>query len=388
MTSARRWIKDGCYALARRTLEQRRRLAPSPEVNEALNYLLLRECQENRDHVEVTAFCALSNHHHLLVTDLQGGADSKVSELCRDFHATLAKTLNALHGRSGVVWDPGRSFNQVEVHGFQAEVAQWVYVAGQAVAAGLVEAPEDWPGICWLPEDVGRTLTAKRPDVLFSTAVLEEEEEEGDDEALRHARERLAKRSRDDKKRGRSRSRRKQLAKERERRGRRAAPETSERRQPRSSLPETVSYTVPVPRCFRDWDDLEEVRLYLRAALNLYVHEIHERRRAQGLGFLGVEALHGQDPLTPPPQTQIATDSPATYRRAPGLATRGLDEGEVRAIKDDRIQWSEDYEEALDLLLRSPTPQRARFPQGAHLRAQEQRRILAAYRAQPPPRAA
>jgi len=136
VTSERRWIKDQPQALARRTLEQRRRLAPSPEVNEALNYLLLYNCQENAKHVEVTAYCALSNHHHLLVTDLEGGRDSKVSDFCRDLHATAAKTLNSIHDCSGVVWDPATSFSQVEVHGFEAEVHQWVYVAGQAVAQG------------------------------------------------------------------------------------------------------------------------------------------------------------------------------------------------------------------------------------------------------------
>ena len=136
MTSPRRWIKDQPHALVRRTLEQRRRLAPSPEVNEVLNYLLLRECQENQADLEVTAYCALSNHHHLLVTDLEGGADSKVSDFCRDLHATAAKSLNALQGCSGVVWDPGTSVSAVEIHGFEAEISQWVYVAGQAVAQG------------------------------------------------------------------------------------------------------------------------------------------------------------------------------------------------------------------------------------------------------------
>ena len=136
MTSERRWIKDQPHALARRTLEQRRRLAPSPALNEALNYLLLHACQQNAEHLEVTAYCALSNHHHLLVTDLHGGVDSRVSDFCRDLHATAAKTLNTLHACSGVVWDPGTSFSQVEVHGFEAEVRQWVYVAGQAVAQG------------------------------------------------------------------------------------------------------------------------------------------------------------------------------------------------------------------------------------------------------------
>ena len=255
------------------------------------------------------------------------------------------------------------------------------------MAAGLVERPEDWPGICWLPEDVGEVLTARRPESLFSTRVLGDDD--FDDVALREAQENLRRQlemsSLDDKKRGRSRRRRKQLAKERERRAQ-AGQVPPEAPRPTSELPETVSYTVPYPKCLRGWEKAE-VQRYLRAALNLYVHEIHEQRAAQGLGFVGVEALRDQDPHTPPPGTQIATDAPATYRRIPRLSTRGLDKDTVRQLKDDLAEWHDDYEEALELLLRSPTPHRARFPRGAHLRAQEQRRIRAAYRAQAPPRA-
>jgi len=257
------------------------------------------------------------------------------------------------------------------------------------VAAGLVERPEDWPGICWLPEDVGRTLTAKRPDSLFSTQVLEDDD--FDDVALREAQEGLRRQlesaSLDDIKRGRSRRRRKQLAQERERRGQALFPQPSERPKSSSALPETVSYRVPVPKCMRGWDDLGEVRAYLRAALDLYVHEIHTERAALGLGFLGVEALRDQDPFSPPPGTEVAARSPATYQRIPRLATWGLGRDAVRQIKDDLAEWHEDYGEALETLLRSSTPQRARFPRGAHLRAREQRRIGVAYRAQAPPRA-
>lgn len=385
MTAPRRLLEDQAHALARRTLEQRCRLTPGPEVNAVLRYLVLRECAEHAESLEVTAYCALSNHHHFVITDLVGGEDSKLSDFFRDLHAVSAKALNTLHGCSGVVWDPGRSFSQVEIHGFEAEIAQWVYVAGQAVAAGIVERPEDWPGVCWLPEDVGTVLTARRPDVLFSTATVEDDDYE--DESLREAqarlRERLAKASARDKKRNRPRRRRKQLAKERRRRGEAALPPKAK---PRSDLPERVSYRVPVPKCLRGWK-LEDVRRYLRHALDLYVAQVHEERRSRGVGFLGPEALAGQNPHAPPPGTKVATAAPATYQSIPTLATRGLDQDAVRALKDDLSQFHQDYGEALELLL-SDTPHRTRFPQGAHLRAQEQRRVLAAYRAQAPPRAA
>ena len=284
------------------------------------------------------------------------------------------------------VWSGTRArlVSDVEIFGFHAEVSQWVYAAGQAVAAGLVEQPEDWPGVHWLPEDIGRTLTAQRPDVLFSTRVREHDE---DDAAARaRLRDKRQSQSRDDKSRGRTRRRHKQLAKDRERRDR---AEESQPSKPKSSLPEAVSYTVPIPKCLQEAGmDVEQARRYLREALDLYVAEVHRDRRERGLGFVGSEALRSQDPHTPPPGTHVDCDHPSTYEHIPRLATTGLTEEEVREVKDDLSQWISDYQEAREILLLAEAPHRARFPQGTHLRAQEMRRVRAAHRAQAPPKAA
>jgi len=133
---------------------------------------------------------------------------------------------------------------------------------------------------------------------------------------------------------------------------------------------------------------VEEARLYLREALDLYVAQIHAKRHEEQLAFLRAEALYEQDPFLPPPRTYIDTDHPARYKTRPRLATKGLPDEEVRQIKDDLLQWESDYSEELKVLLYSPKPHRARFPEGAHLRVRETRRLAIAYRAQAPPRAA
>jgi len=388
--SRRRYFHGRSYALARRCNEQRSRLLPSEEANQIVSYVLLLCCSRNALDLDVTAYCALTNHHHLVVTDRsEGGPDSKISKFCRDLHATIAKALNRLHEVSGAVWDPTTSFSDVEIHGFEAEVAQWVYAAGQAVAAGLVERPEDWPGVHWLPEDIGRTLTAERPEVLFSTQSLDPIDEEALREAQAELRRQLDRAARDDKKRGRSRRRRQQLREERERRAQSEDPPSQQPRPGSSSLPRRVSYTVPIPQCLREAGmSVEEARVYLREALDLYVARIHEDRAERGLGFLGVEALQFQDPHSPPPMTHVDTQHPARYQTRPRLATKSLPDEVVRELKNDLMQWEHDYDQELKLLLYSPTPHRARFPKGAHLRVQETRRLGLAYRAQAPPRAA
>ena len=59
---------------------------------------------------------------------------------------------------------------------------------------------------------------------------------------------------------------------------------------------------------------------------------------------------------------------------------------EVVSLKDGLIQFRADHREGVKEL-QGDTPHRARFPAGAHRRAQELKRILAAYRAKPPPAA-
>ena len=287
----------------------------------------------------------------------------------------MARALNAQLGRGGALWDGG-SYDNVEVHGYDATIAQWVYFAGQAVAAGLVERPEDWPGLTWLPEDIGTTKRVKRPDHAFFGTTSKRNLTENPWVDLRaevSAEELRKRRVENDRKRGRTRKRREQLAKERDRRDERASePELVST----STLPEWVEYEIPAPAGLQKMH-IKDARAILRQALDEYVAAIHEERARRGLSVLGVARVLEQSPY------EAAGDSWPGFGRNPRIACTGMPKAVRLALYDELVQWRLDHRHGVEELLKG-SAWRARFPRGAYGRAKELRRILAA-RAQPPP---
>ena len=73
-------------------------------------------------------------------------------------------------------WAPG-SYNAVELIGEEAVWEKLTYVAVNAVRAGLVRDPLDWPGFRTTPEDMlGNRMTALRPGVFFTDDMPEQVE--------------------------------------------------------------------------------------------------------------------------------------------------------------------------------------------------------------------
>jgi hypothetical protein len=378
VTQPRRLLKDQSHTVCRRTAGRTFFLKPSPETNQLLEYALVLTCSRREKAVEVNAFSSLSTHYHAGVLDLLGGSDSQVPKFFMGFNSLVARALNAQFDRGGALWDGG-SYDSVEIHGYDASIAQWVYVAGQAVAAGLVERPEDWPGVTWLPEDVGTTRRVRRPDTAFFGTRYKRDVEANPWADLRaevRAEEVLKRRATNDKARGRTRRRRKQLQRERENR-KDAAPKPDKAR--KTTLPEWVEYRIPFPAALKGLD-VEDAREILRRALDEYVAQVHEARREEGLGFLGSARVLERSPL------EAAGDDWPGFGRNPRIACKGFRKVERLALYDALIQWRADHRAGVEKLI-GDAPWRARFPKGTHQRAKEVRRILAA-RAQPPPLAA
>ncbi|MBL4847936.1 MAG: hypothetical protein JKY65_20670 [Planctomycetes bacterium] len=378
MTQPRRLRKDQTHTVCRRTTGRIFFLKPTPKTNQVLEYALVLACSRHHPEVEVSGFASISNHYHNNLRDRVGGAKSKVPKFFADFNSLVARALNAQFGRGGALWDGG-SYDNVEVHGYDATIAQWVYVAGQAVAAGLVERPEDWPGLTWLPEDIGTTKRVRRPDHAFFGSTSRRDLSENPWVDLRaevRAEELSKRRAESDRKRGRTRKRRKQLAKERDRREKRASESEPVNT---STLPEWVTYTIPAPEGLQEME-IEDARVILRQALDDYVAAIHEQRAREGLGFLGVARVMEQSPY------EAAGDSWPSFGRNPRIACTGMPKADRLKLYDELIQWRLDHRKGVEQL-REGSPWRARFPRGAHRRTKELRRILAARR-QPPPLAA
>ena len=85
----------------------------------------------------------LSNHGHLL---LRPDTTKQLSEFMRYVNSNVARKVGRLHGWTGKFWS--KRYSAIIVSDEEeAQVARLRYLLSQGVKEGLVERPEDWPGV-------------------------------------------------------------------------------------------------------------------------------------------------------------------------------------------------------------------------------------------------
>ena len=125
-----------------------------------LIYLLAEAAK--RFGIMVHAMTVMSNHWHLVVTDVRGNYPAFLCHL----HKLIAKCLNAHWGRWENLWASEQT-SVVELTDAAAVLDKIAYVLANPVSAGLVERVADWPGASsWAAVD-GRKVKARRPDWYF-----------------------------------------------------------------------------------------------------------------------------------------------------------------------------------------------------------------------------
>lgn len=154
------------YFVTRRCERREMRLRPDAGMNAAFAVALVDAA--SRYGCDVVALCVMSNHYHMVIHD-EGG---RVSELLRDVHATVARYGNASQDAGSVAFWDGQQTDVVELGDAEAIVEKVAYCLANPVRAGLVERPEDWPGVYTRVEDVGtwRGPVFQRPGQFFRTA--------------------------------------------------------------------------------------------------------------------------------------------------------------------------------------------------------------------------
>lgn len=161
MTLPRQVLPGTTYLVTRRCLERRFFLRPSPRTNATLGYLLAAAAA--RHGILLHAFCALSNHLHLVLTDPAG----TLPAFKRDLDGLVARAINAQLGRRDHFWCQG-SYSAVALEDDAAVLEKIVYVLANPVAAGLVRHADDWPGLWSDPHLVGRSSApTRRPTGFF-----------------------------------------------------------------------------------------------------------------------------------------------------------------------------------------------------------------------------
>jgi REP element-mobilizing transposase RayT len=161
MTAPRQVLPKTTYLVTRRCLHRQFLLRPSEATSGTFLYVLALAAA--RFGVEVHAFCVLSNHYHLVVTD----PDARLPAFAQYLDALVARAVNASHGRWETFWAPS-SFSAVALASPDDVVSKAAYVLANPVAGGLVRRASDWPGLWSAPEQIGgEPLGAPRPTTFF-----------------------------------------------------------------------------------------------------------------------------------------------------------------------------------------------------------------------------
>jgi REP element-mobilizing transposase RayT len=153
----RRIVAGETYLITRRCSQRTFRLRPSAETNRIFLYCLAFAAQ--RTGVVLHAACVMSNHHHLVVTDVRG----MLPDFLREFHRLTAKAMNASQGQWENLW-AAEQCNAVRLVTDEDIDDKIAYVVANPIAAGLVKQPEQWPGVLAWGE---RAQQVARPGSYF-----------------------------------------------------------------------------------------------------------------------------------------------------------------------------------------------------------------------------
>jgi putative transposase len=150
------------YMLTRRVILRHMLLRPDAEMNNLLVYALAVSAE--RFGVRVHAFCAMSTHVHLVVTDERG----VLPRFLHAFHRSVALGTKALRKWDGPVWDQ-ESPSVVSLETREVVEEKIAYVIANPVGVGLMKNAAEWPGVNVRAEDLGSgSLHATRPNVYFN----------------------------------------------------------------------------------------------------------------------------------------------------------------------------------------------------------------------------
>ncbi len=161
MTAPRQILEGTTYLITRRCSERRFFLKPSAAVNAIFLYVLAVAAE--RYEILVHAFCVLSNHVHLVVTDPK----ARLPEFNRYLDGLVARAVNCALGRWESFWDPD-SYSAVRLEDAEAILEKTIYVLANPVAAGLVQHGREWPGLWSDPSRIdGPAIEIQRPKMFF-----------------------------------------------------------------------------------------------------------------------------------------------------------------------------------------------------------------------------
>jgi REP element-mobilizing transposase RayT len=162
VTTPRQVLPGASYLVTRRCAQRQFLLRPSKTVNDI--FLFVLAVAARRYGIRIHAFCVMSNHVHLVLTD----PEARLPAFHQLLDALVARALNAALGRWEAFWAPN-SYSAVRLVSPQDIVDKTVYVLANPVSAGLVRTGRLWPGLWSDPDATGaEPVIVHRPRHFFS----------------------------------------------------------------------------------------------------------------------------------------------------------------------------------------------------------------------------
>jgi len=161
MSLPRRIVPGVTYLLSRRCFNRYFLLRPSDRINQIFKFCLAVAAKKTGVHLH--NFCVLSNHYHIVATDVLG----KLPDFMHWLNEYVAKCVNSELGRWESFWAPG-SYSAVNLIDCEDVIDKLVYVFANPVDAGLVRRHQEWPGASSSLSDIdGNTEIIERPKGFF-----------------------------------------------------------------------------------------------------------------------------------------------------------------------------------------------------------------------------
>ena len=339
-----RYLQPGSqHATTRRCVDGKPLFIPHSLVVQIILYAIGYQ-QQRFPGIHLYAASYNTNHKHDGLRDDQ--TQSRLPEFYQHLHSMIAKALNAHWGRGGSFWEPG-SYDNVELPPDDPDTftEQLLYIWTQPVKDGLVDCLEDWPGVQFLPEDLGTEIVVDKPATAYF-GCRPEEHEPTDPKA-------------------RKRWRRKKQRRDKLGRTVGDVEPAPKKVRERSKLPDQVTIKISVPPGYEDWPP-KEVRAHFRRLLDERIDAILEARTRKPIGIDRIMKLDPHKPLG---------DSFPTFARNPRVAGRRRLKDYVRRLAE-LVEWRKRHREAWNSWKQGNRD--VRFPRGTYLMAIRHGALVAA----------
>ena len=152
--------KNTTYLVTKKCADGAFLLVPNPRLNQALLYLLALKAGQYG--ILVHAYCFLSNHFHLVVTDVDG----TLPVFMREFLGETSKAVQVISKLDRAIWARKR-YSAVELLDLDATERKIAYTILNPTRADLTE-PGDWPGATSASTKFGDHIVVDRPNQYFS----------------------------------------------------------------------------------------------------------------------------------------------------------------------------------------------------------------------------